>query len=71
MTIGAIAATYLSIWAIALLLAVSWSKWRRERARHGVDEGMARVPLMPMVIQTSFVAALFTGVVVFLMTIGG
>lgn len=71
MTIGAIAAIYLSIWALALLCAVSWSRWTRESGRQGADEAKARAPLLPMGIGTSFIAALLTGTVVFLLKMGG
>lgn len=71
MTIGAIAAIYLSIWAIALLLAISWRRRAEKGARHMADGVKARVPLMPMMISTSFVAALLTGISVFLLKISG
>lgn len=71
MTIGAIAATYLSIWAIALFLAVSWNRWMAKGARTGVEGAETGAPLMPLMIGTSFAAAILTGAVVYLKTVSG
>ncbi|MGQ3672700.1 DUF1467 family protein [Xanthobacter sp. TB0136] len=69
MTLSAVIATYLTVWFLATLAAVSWHARRGgTHAAKGGEAGASasRPPFLPIVMATTFVAAFVTALVVFI-----